>query len=291
MKIKLIAVDLDGTLLNSNAELSEKTYYAIKKAIKSGIQIVPATGRSVGLICEKIKSIDEIRYVISSNGAAVIDLREDRIIFSNFIKLDILKKIIGLIKNYPIVIELYADGHAYVDKDIFDNPIKYNLNEKHIKLMSNNHILIENIFELIYESKKFNWINVVEKINIPFIDKDIKDAILKSLVNEVDEIKITSSVKDNLEINICSANKGNGLEKLINILGIKFEEVAAIGDNNNDFEMIQKSGVGIAMGNAIDELKNKAGYVTSSNDDDGVAEAIVKILNNDIESMASYNIC
>lgn len=286
MKIKLIALDLDGTLLDSNGEISNKTCDAIKEAINRGIEIVPATGRNIGLICEEIKNIDGIRYAITSNGAAVIDLREERVIFSNFINLDILKKIIDSIKNYPIVIELYADGHAYVDRDVFDNPEKYDLNENQINLMSYNHILMENIFDLIEESKDINWIKCVEKINIPFLNEDIKNKVLMNLSNEVDELKITSSGKDNLEINISSANKGNGLEKLVNILGIRLEEVAAIGDNNNDIEIIKKSGFGIAMGNAIDEIKNKAGYVTVDNDKDGAAEAIIKILDNDIESIS-----
>ncbi|MBS5938630.1 Cof-type HAD-IIB family hydrolase [Clostridium sp.] len=290
MKIKLIALDLDGTLLDSNGIISNKTCDAIKEAIKKGIEIVPATGRNIGLICEEIKVIDGIRYAITSNGAAVIDLREERVIFSNFINSDILKRIIDLIKNYPIVIELYADGHAYVDKDVFYNPEKYNLNENQIHLMSYNHILIDNFFDLIDESKDINWIKCVEKINIPFLNEDIKKKVLKSLSNEFDELKITSSGKDNIEINISSANKGNGLEKLVNILGIRLEEVAAIGDNNNDIEMIERSGLGIAMGNAIDEIKNKADYVTVDNDKNGAAEAIIKILDNDIESISISNI-
>lgn len=290
MKIKLIALDLDGTLLDSNGIISNKTCDAIKEAVKRGIEIVLATGRNIGLICEEIKAIDGIRYAITSNGAAVIDIREERVIFSNFINLDILKRIIDLIKNYPIVIELYADGHAYVDKDVFDNPEKYNLNENQIHLMSYNHILIDKFFDLIDESKDINWIKCVEKINIPFLNEDIKKKVLKSLSNEFDELKITSSGKDNIEINISSANKGNGLEKLVNILGIRLEEVAAIGDNNNDIEMIERSGLGIAMGNAIDEIKNKAGYVTVDNDKNGAAEAIIKILDNDIESISISNI-
>lgn len=281
MKIKLIALDLDGTLLDSNGEISNKTCDTIKEAIKRGIEIVPATGRNIGLISEEIKAIDGIRYAITSNGAAVVDLREGRVIFSNFINLDILKRIIDLIKNYPIVIEFYADGHAYVDRDIFDNPEKYDLNENQIHLMSYNHILIENIFGLIDESTDINWIKCVEKINIPFLNEDIKKKVLKSLSNEFHELKITSSGKDNLEINISSANKGNGLEKLVNILGIRLEEVAAIGDNNNDIEMIEKSGFGIAMGNAIDEMKNKACYITLDNDRNGASEAIIKILYNE----------
>ena len=130
----------------------------------------------------------------------------------------------------------------------------------------------------------------IKNLNIPFLNEDIKKKVLKSLSNEFDELKITSSGKDNIEINISSANKGNGLEKLVNILGIRLEEVAAIGDNNNDIEMIERSGLGIAMGNAIDEIKNKAGYVTVDNDKNGAAEAIIKILDNDIESISISNI-
>ncbi|NRW84335.1 HAD family hydrolase [Clostridium beijerinckii] len=81
MKIKLIALDLDGTVLNSCGYISDKTLTAIKMAIENGVHVVLATGRSVGLICDEIKSIEEITYAISSNGAAVVNLRKNEMVF------------------------------------------------------------------------------------------------------------------------------------------------------------------------------------------------------------------
>lgn len=276
MKIKLIALDLDGTVLNSNGDISDETVITIKKAIRKGIEIVPATGRSVGLICKEIKSIEGIRYVISSNGASVVDLKENNIISSTFINIDKLKEIIRIIKEFPIVIEFYCNGNSYIDENIFLNPMKYGLTEESLSIMSNNHKLVNDILSLNEEENE--WLNCVEKINIPFLKENMKRDVFNSLSSISSDIKITSSVKNNLEINSYNANKGNGLESLSNFLGISLEETAAIGDNNNDIEMIQKARIGIAMGNSIEEIKMKADFVTLDNDNDGVAEAITKIL-------------
>lgn len=282
MKTKLIALDLDGTVLNNNGEISDRTVMMIKRAIEKGIHIVPSTGRSVGLICEKIKSIEGITYAIASNGAAVVDLRENKIIDSTFLTRDILRKIISIIKEFPIVVEFYCNGDAYIDEEIFLNPTKYKLTKDSLNLMSKNHKLIKDIFSAIEEGEENKWIDFIEKINIPFLKEHIRKYVFDSLSSMSNELKITSSVKDNLEINSYNANKGNGLEKLSKFLKIYLEETAAIGDNNNDVEMIQKAGIGIAMGNAIEDIKKKADFITLDNDNDGVAEAISKILDENL---------
>lgn len=282
MKVKLIALDLDGTLLNSCGYISDKTLLTIKMAIEKGIQVVPATGRSVGLICEEIKSIEGIKYVISSNGAAVVNLRENKVIFSNFIAIDILKKITEIIKEYPIVVEFYSGEDAYIDEDVFVNPTKYGLSEKYLSLMSNNHKLVNNIFSIVEDREECEWLDCVEKVNIPFLKEDMKNQVSNSLLCIGNQIKITSSVEDNLEINTHNANKGNGLEKLAKLLGINLKETAAIGDNNNDIEMIQMAGIGIAMGNASEGIKMKSDFITLDNDKNGAAEAILHILNENL---------
>ncbi len=283
MKIKLIALDLDGTVLNSCGYISDKTLTAIKMAIEKGVQVVLATGRSVGLICDEIKSIEKITYAISSNGAAVVNLRKNEIVFSNFITIDILKKIIEIIKYYPIVVEFYSNGNAYIDEEVFINPVKYGLSEKFLNLMSDNHNLIKNIFSTVEDRSECKWIKCVEKINIPFLKDDMKNEVYNSLLSINDKVKITSSVEDNLEINIHSANKGAGLEKLSELIGIDLKEIAAIGDNNNDIEMLQMAGIGIAMGNANEDIKSKANFITLDNDKDGAAVAILKILDENLQ--------
>ena len=282
MKTKLIALDLDGTVLNSEGVISDITVSTIKRAIENGIHIVLATGRSVGLICEEIKCIKGIKYAITSNGAAIVDLKENKIIYSNFLSIDILKKIIKIIRDFPIIVEFYANGYAYIDEEVFFNPIKYGLNKESLGLMYNNHKLVKDIFLLIEEEQENEFLCFVEKINIPFLKGDMREDLFKRLSSMNNDIKITSSVKDNLEINSYNANKGNGLEELSRFINISLEETAAIGDNNNDIEMIQKAGIGIAMGNAIEDIKIKADFITLNNDNDGVAEMISKILDGNL---------
>ncbi|NRW84336.1 Cof subfamily protein (haloacid dehalogenase superfamily) [Clostridium beijerinckii] len=149
--------------------------------------------------------------------------------------------------------------------------------------MSDSHNLIKNIFSVVDDRSECEWIKCVEKINIPFLKDDMKNEVYNSLLSINDRVKITSSVEDNLEINIHSANKGGGLEKLVELLEIDLKEIAAIGDNNNDIEMLQMAGIGIAMGNASEDIKAKADFITLDNDKDGAAEAILKILDKNLQ--------
>lgn len=278
MKIKLIALDLDGTLLNSCGYVTNETIMAITTAIEKGVEVVLATGRSVGLICDNLRDIKEIKYVIASNGAAVIDLRENKVIFSEYISVEVLKKIIEIIEKFPIVVEFYSNGYIYIDEDIIVNTSKYGISNETIKFISNNHKLVKNIFPLIREGNNVEWLNSIEKVNIPFLKEDMKNELFNSLLLIRNKVKVTSSVIDNIEINTINTNKGNALKKLIEIIGINLKETAAIGDNNNDIEMIEEVGIGIVMGNASDDIKIKADLITLSNDEGGAALAIFKIL-------------
>lgn len=282
MKYKLIALDLDGTLLNSNGCISDETIKSIKIAIEENVQIIPATGRNISLICEEIRSIKGINYVIASNGAAVIDLKQNKIIFSEYIATDILKEIIEIIREYPIAIEFYADGYSYMDEDVWANPNKYKLTEENLNLLSDNHKMVKNILSKIIKGENLSWVDSVEKINIPFLSENMKNKIFNRLLAIKDKVKVTSSVKDNVEINAVNANKGNGLKEISKLLDINLEETVAIGDNNNDIEMLEMAGVGIAMGNASNDIKMKADFVTLNNDENGVGKAVLEILKKNI---------
>lgn len=282
MKVKLIALDLDGTLLNSYGYISNETIDTIKMTIKKGVQVVLATGRSVGLICEEIKSIKEITYVIASNGAAIIDLRENKSIFSEYITTDILKEIIKIIQKYPIIVEFYSNGYIYMDEDVLINPNKYGFTEETLNFISENHKMVKNIFSAVNQVDEFGWLDYIEKVNLPLLKKDMRNQIFNSLLSINNKIKVTSSVKDNLEINSINANKGNGLKKLTKLIDIDLKETVAIGDNNNDVEMLEMAGIGIAMGNASEEIKMKADFIALNNDENGAAKAILQILNENL---------
>ena len=267
---KLIAIDMDGTLLNSEKQLSERNGQAIKEAVEKGAMVVISTGRGFSGIEKYLKELGlerEGQYALTMNGGAAYDCYTKKAITNIGIKGSDLHKIFKVNEELGLKIQAYT-----LDKCV---------------------ALEEN------EYTEFERVHVGTKIEIVDFCKDIKsdDDIMKVLLMEEPEIldeKIKLIPKEIIEEYNCvkslpmcfeilnkSCNKGIGLKELIEKLGITPDEVIAIGDECNDYEMIEFAGLGVAMGNANLKIKEIANYITDTNDNDGVAKVIEKfILNN-----------
>ena len=270
MNIKLIALDMDGTLMNNKSELSKDNKKVLEKAIKAGIYVVPATGRVYNRLPEEIKNLQGIKYVLSSNGAAVYSTNENKPIYTNFMSTQKALEIFNTIKDINCIKEFYINGQSYFEQKIIDYIDTFDILPSFRKFYGREKQAIKDIEIFLQDN-----INGVEKINLPWLSKEIKAELFKRL-SDIEDITITSSVKHNLELNKKGANKGDGLKNLCNILNINMSEVMAFGDSDNDLEMILQAGYGIAMSNGDISLKEKADFITLSNDEDGVAYAIEK---------------
>ncbi len=269
LKYKLIALDMDGTLLNSDNQVSTRTKEAILKANDKGAHVVLATGRILTSAIKYASKIDLKRPIISSNGAIIIDENED-IIYKKEIDNYAIEAIAELADRNNLYYHFYTEDSFYSNQYVRDivefyNPIGVKDEEK---VQFNLYKDIKDIID-----KKINIYKFI------FIDNDREKLYkLRGELKEIDNINISSSWFNNIEIMEKKVSKGNSLKFLCDRLNIPRESVIAVGDNENDISMIDFAGLGVAMENANEKAKTRADIITSTNDKDGVAEIIEKYI-------------
>lgn len=272
MSIRLIALDLDGTLLTSEKKISLANKKALEECLERNIQVVIATGRTGAGIPDEVKSIRGIRYIIGANGAVVEDIRTGLVLKKQSIpKADALK-ILDIVKTHPLIYDAHIDGLGKIDKRFLENLEEYVPEEEVRNLVRRTRSEITDLRSYIDKGR-----SDVDKINLTFKERATRELVRQRL-NDMSSIVITSSFSNNLELNHRSATKGNGLLFLTSHLGLTPLETMAFGDAENDLTMLKQAGIGVAMGNALASVKAVADYVTVTNDEDGVATAISKLL-------------
>ena len=273
-RIRLIGLDLDGTLLNNKKQINLLDEDRIKKAMEKGIIVVPVTGRPQKGIPNNIEKLFHSSYMITSNGAVTTDVKLQKNIDSAYLSSKKVLDIVELIQRQKedIKVEIFADGIGYVQKKQLD-VIKELYRGTHLEYYFNvSRIPVNNINSLIVSRN-----DDIAEISIMTESISIKNKIQKLLAG-FEEIKITSSVQTDLEINATNAGKGLALLRLAKRLGIHNSEIMACGDSGNDIEMLQAVGISVAMGNANEEVKKVADYITWSNEVNGVAYAIDRFI-------------
>lgn len=272
MSVKLIALDLDGTTLNSSGVISEGNRRALSRAAKKGVNIVVATGRPRSALPEDIYEIDAIRYVLTSNGARITDLRKNRSIYENCMSPLTAERSVELLRKYDYVLECFVDGIAYIEKTYYDQVKRSGRSFRSVSYILNTRNPVEDIYQFILDHK-----DSIENININFEDISEKPAMREKL-QTIPKATITSSFNHNLEIGGETTSKAEALRCLGDILGIGQNEMMAVGDSPNDIAMLRAAGIAVAMGNAKEEVKAAAEYIALSNDEDGVADAIERFI-------------
>ena len=268
---KLIALDLDGTLLNSKKELTDASRAALTRAAEAGIEIVPTTGRFYGGMPEAIRSLPFIRYVISINGAEVKDLKTGEIIYRAELPWQQAVDIMSMLDSLPVIYDCYMDSAGWMtesQKALVDETV----DSPHYRKMI--HELRQNVPEL--KAFLMERQHGVQKVQFFTRDEALRQDMLQNLHKRFSELVVSSSVDQNVEINNIHANKGEALAALAAHLGISIAETMSFGDGLNDLSMLAAAGLGVAMENACPEAKAAADVLTDSCDADGVAKAIEK---------------
>lgn len=272
-KTKLLALDLDGTMLRSDVTLSPKVKSALQKAIENGIEVVAASGRPFASMPDCVLKIEGINYSITSNGAAIYDKNGSRIYKSLVDEADVLK-LLDITQNYDLIFEAFIDGLTYTDIRYVQDPIKYGGSEAYIDYVRSSHGHIKNIRNFIYEHR-----TELDSIVYVCSDKNLRNSI-RSTIAENTNFFITSSTENYVEFSAKNATKANAVEHVCNMLGIKRKNIAACGNADNDVDMIKWAGLGAAVSNASPLCLDCADILVASNDDDGVAELVDYILKN-----------
>ncbi|SHK07843.1 hypothetical protein SAMN02745163_03169 [Clostridium cavendishii DSM 21758] len=264
---KLLAIDMDGTLLNSKGNISEGNKEAIKRAIENGVKVVITSGRSIGGLnrfLEHVGLVGENEYIITNNGGSIYRTNDFKCISYKGLKGSDLMKAYKLSKELGVKISAYVEEGCIFPED--NEFVKFE--REHIgtpvKIIDFDKDVNDNdeIAKILFLGKDNDFENYEEKIPREFFDN----------------YHMVKSLSFVLEMMNKECNKGYGVRTLAEYLNIKIDEIICIGDQANDLEMIEYAGLGIAMGNAIDDIKNIASYVTDTNDNDGVAKAIYKFV-------------
>ncbi len=262
----IIALDLDGTLLNSNKDLTPGNLAALERAANAGYEVVPTTGRFYGGMPKAIRDLPFVRYVITVNGAQVADLRTGEVLYRAELPWEQAVAIMELLDTHPVIYDCYQDNAAWMTASLKEH-IDTVVSSAHYRKML--HELRQSVPELkeVLRQRKRG----VQKVQF-FTDRpQLRLDLMETLPHLFSDLSVSSSVSDNVEINQLHANKGEALLALAARLGLDREQTIAFGDGLNDLSMIREAGVGVAMANAEEELKAIADRITLSCDEDGVA--------------------
>ncbi len=268
MSYKLVAVDMDGTLLKSDKTLHPGTIRDIEEAAKKGVETVYCSGRAVIEIKPYLKELPSVRYGICCSGAVVYDFVQDHVIFSREIASKYAVRICNVAKKYDGMTHFLAVGSA-VSKDQVTHMDDYNMGV-YQPLFSEIALLVEDM------AKEAAGRISIPKVNIYFRTNADRKAAFEELKN----LPLCFATVGNtiLEMTAPGISKAFGLEILANRLRIPMEEIIGIGDSDNDRAMLQAVGFPVAMGNAEAEILKMCRMVTSDNDHNGVGEAIRKLI-------------
>ena len=272
-KIRLVAFDLDGTTVQSGSVLSARNRAAIIAAAEKGVLMVPATGRVKGFLPAALTELPEIRYAMTSNGAAVWDLHTGDLVCGDLISVEAALNAQKVFEKYNLYIEYYVNGRAVA---LTGSPEKTRANaefpkEKH-HFLTKDYIFVDDLSTFLKDGCV-----QAEKLNLMYIPASVQKAFLED-ISKVEGLTLTFSNVDNMEINSATCNKGSGLQAMCNALGIDISETMALGDNGNDLEMLKAAGFSVAVANAIDEVKTVCDAVVADFREDGFAEAIERFV-------------
>jgi Cof subfamily protein (haloacid dehalogenase superfamily) len=263
VKYKLMAVDIDGTLLNNQGLITEATRNAIRLGVESGLIFTISTGRPIQGVEHFNKMLGLDLPYITYNGSMVVMGKSRDILYEQKMDPADAKCIYGLGLEYGATVIVWAHNILYVNKLNEDAMLYGKGTRQEALLMEEPDRILES------GVSKILWIDTV-----PNIDRALKEVGGRLSGN----VNYHTSNPIYLEFVDKKASKAIAMEKLGEHFGIRREEMIAVGDGFNDLSMIEYAGLGVAMANAVDEIKDKADYVTLSNEEDGVAHVIRKFV-------------
>jgi len=271
-EIRLIGLDLDGTTFTDDKRITAHTKEAIEKAIQQGVVVFPCTGRQLSGVPEEFLSIEGVRYAITSNGAAIVDLEKEETIYTDYMPYEAAADTMEKLLEENVLTDIYIDGRCYIEERLVKRFPEFLPDANIEKYFRKTRQAVKNLPEFIRRNKLG-----AEKIHLLFNDLNLKEK-LKKEYSKNPHFLTTYASTFNLELNNKTASKGNALLALADILNIPHEQTMACGDSLNDEAMLRKAGFSVAMENAKPEIKAICDFVTKTNEEDGVAYAIEKFV-------------
>jgi len=275
--IKLIALDLDGTLFNKDGIITTATKEQLNRAAAQGVKIVISTGRPFnGLPFEQIKDT-AIEYALTTNGASVYKIEGKECLFEKGMDIETVLPILDWILAREIHIDIYMDGVGFTPIRCRENIGRLDVPESLRKYMISTRTTVEDLKAYVRDCGQ-----KIQKINLNFYPQPDGTYLYQKetleFLNANAALTVVCGGFNNFEISKAGITKREGLQFLANYLGTDLEHTMAMGDSENDYSMINAAGIGVAMGNASDDIKEIADHITTTNNEDGVGEAIKKFI-------------
>lgn len=276
-RIHLLALDIDGTLFDENGRISRASIEAMNQAKEAGIEIVPTSGRDYdGIPWNQLKDVD-INYVVTTNGSAVYEAKTKKCLYEKYLDSGKMIPIFEYLLKKEIYINVFVDGVSYTPVQVYPYIDNLDLPDYVIQHMKENRKGINDLIEYLKDGDakmQKATLNFQKQENGEFLNRE---EVLEYL-EKCPDIKAVNGGFNNLEFTKAGTNKASGLKFLAGHLGMTMDTVMAVGDSENDIEMLSEAGLGIAMGNASAEVKAAADAVTLDNENDGVAATIERDL-------------
>lgn len=281
--VKLIASDLDGTIIDKNNDIFNDNLNAINAINKKNIPFVVCTGKTYSIYKDLCSSFNA-SYGIFGNGTSIIDLKNGKKIYEKLLEISDVRRIIELAKSYNLHVHIYTNNHIITEELLYLDLRNYKLQKKHIY---NNELSFKIVPDLLKYVQRNN-INVSKVVisntsSLAPLKKEIENTLNVDIFNIKKygkfKDKIINKEYEYLDIIPKNVNKGTALEYLGNYLNIDKKDILAVGDNLNDLSLLKNAGVGIAVNNAYSELKQIANYTTKNPvEKGGFAEAVYKFV-------------
>lgn len=268
----MLAIDLDGTLLDSNKEISQENRKYIKCAVEKGLKVLICSGRIYAGAKVFAEQLALEGPLIVCNGAEIRDVKTDEVYYSSMLSKEDCLKVVDLLHNEGIYFHTYIDDVMYAEKLDYA-ALYYMIKSKDLRSDFRIDVkVVESVRDVVVKSSENPSKIVVMSSKLEDLNR------VRKFVEKVDTIEVVSSNYDNFEVLNRGVSKGKALEIISRMFSVKREEIIAIGDNENDCSMLEYAGFSVAMGNAEERVKNICNFVTLSNDEDGVAQVIKKFV-------------
>lgn len=271
-RIRLVGLDLDGTLLDDRKTITAPTMEVLHEAHARGVHLVPVTGRPHDGIPRLVKDLPFVRYIISCNGASIRDQREGVSLRERLIPTQEALKLAALLAEHQLPYEVLSEGVGYSEEWVYERLIANSPKNHFLPLyIKETRKIVSSIPDFIAKGRG------IEELFVMGGRQDAVETLLEKL-HELPHLHIVHPAPGALEITAAGVDKGEALLYLAEHLGIAQSEVMAIGDSGNDLAMLRAAGVSVAMGNAAPEVKALSDFVTKSNEEHGVALAISRFV-------------
>ena len=267
--IRLIALDLDGTLLDSEKRLPAENYAALARAHRAGACIVPATGRFFAAMPEVVRALPFLRYAITINGARVSDASDSEVLYTAELPNTLALEIMRWLDTLPVIYDCYMDNGGWMTASLQARAAEFAPDRHYLTMLRTLRTPVPELKDFVAQRG-----HSVQKIQFFTKDLELRAEVLRDCSRRFPGTVASASCPNNVEINAADATKGDALRGLCAGLGIDLSEALAFGDGLNDISMLRAAGVGVAMGNAAEAVKAAADRVTASCDDGGVAAVV-----------------